>query len=250
MLRFLKQIVTLLAIAVLCVSCNGSAALSHNPWQVMSLPTEANILDLGFTQDLNHGWLVGSESTLMETADGGKNWQPRRLELGEQKYRFTSVSFAGQEGWIAGEPSILLHTTDEGKSWSRIPLSSKLPGAPNRIVALGAESAEMTTNVGAIYRTSDAGKTWKATVSEALGVVRNISRSADGKYVAVSANGSFFSTWEPGQPNWVGHNRSSSRRVQNMGFTPEGRLWMLARGGQLQFSSPSEADTWEKAQYP
>jgi photosystem II stability/assembly factor-like uncharacterized protein len=250
MLRFLKQIVTLVAIALVCVSCNQSGAVSQNPWQVMALPTEANILDLGFTQDLNHGWLVGSESTLMETVDGGKTWQPRQLELGEQKYRLTSISFAGDEGWIAGEPSILLHTTDAGKSWSRIPLSSKLPGAPNRIVALGADAAEMTTNVGAIYRTSDAGKTWKATVAEALGVVRNISRSADGKYVAVSANGSFFSTWEPGQPSWVGHNRSSSRRVQNMGFTPEGRLWMLARGGQLQFSQPQDLDTWEKAQYP
>ena len=38
-------------------------------------------------------------------------------------YRFTSISFSGDEGWIVGKPAILLHTTDAGKSWERIPLS-------------------------------------------------------------------------------------------------------------------------------
>jgi photosystem II stability/assembly factor-like uncharacterized protein len=248
--RFLKQIVILLAIALLCASCSKVPSLSDNPWQALTLPTQANIQDIGFMEDLNHGWLVGSDSTILETTDGGNTWQPKTLELGDQKYRFTSVSFAGSEGWVTGEPSILLHTTDAGKSWSRIPLSSKLPGAPNTIVALGPNSAEMTTNVGAIYRTSDSGKNWKAMVSEAVGVVRNISRSADGKYVAVSAKGSFYSTWEPGQDAWVPHNRNSSRRVENMGFAQDGRLWMLARGGQIQFSAPEDKEAWEEAQYP
>lgn len=30
-------------------------------------------------------------------------------------YRFTSISFAGDEGWIVGKPAILLHTTDGGE---------------------------------------------------------------------------------------------------------------------------------------
>lgn len=249
--RFLKQIVILLAVALLCASCGSKIpVVSNNPWQVLTLPTEANLLDIGFAEDLNHGWVVGTNSTLLETNDGGDHWESRTLELGDQKYRFTSVSFAGKEGWIVGEPSILLHTTDGGKSWSRIALSSKLPGAPNTILALGSNSAEMTTSVGAIYRTSDAGKTWKAMVAQAVGVVRNISRSPDGKYVAVSAKGNFFSTWEPGQEAWQPHNRNSSRRVQNMGFTEDGRLWMLARGGQLQFSSLEDKESWDEAQYP
>jgi len=214
------------------------------------VPTNANLEDIDFGDNFQHGWLVGSNSTILETTDGGQTWQPKGLDLGDQKYLFSSVSFADSEGWIAGQPSILFHTSDAGSSWSSVPLSEKLPGNPKTIVALGPQSAEMTTDIGAIYRTTDGGKNWKAMVQEAVGVLRNIARSPDGKYLAVSAKGNFYSSWEPGQDAWEPHNRNSSRRVQNMGFGQDGRLWMLARGGQIQFTNPEKPDEWEEAQYP
>jgi len=224
--------------------------VSYNPWKIISVPTDSNLLDIAFTNNPQHGYLVGSNATLLETNDGGNTWKPITLQLDEQKYRFDSVSFAGKEGWIAGEPGLLLHTTDEGASWSRIPLSEKLPGSPIAVKALADNTAEMATDVGAIYKTTDGGKNWKAQVESAVGVVRNLERSADGKYIAVSAKGSFYSTWEPGQDAWVPHNRNSSRRVENMGFTENGQLWLLARGGQVQFSDPTKPEEWQKAKYP
>ncbi|MEQ8467070.1 photosynthesis system II assembly factor Ycf48 [Coleofasciculus sp. E1-EBD-02] len=250
-MKTLKRILIVFAIACLCVSCKYAEPLSYNPWELVSLPTQETLRDIGFTDNPSHGWLVGSNSTLLETTDGGETWQEKVLDVGdENKYRFTSVSFADDEGWIVGEPSILLHTTDGGVSWVRIPLSEKLPGDPNTILALGPKSAEMTTTIGAIYQTQDGGKTWKAQVEEAVGVLRNISRSNDGKYVAVSARGNFYSTWEPGQSAWEQHERSSSKRLQNMGFTEDGRLWGLARGGMLQFSGSEDLEAWEEPIYP
>lgn len=245
-----QRVAALLAVVFLCLACSKVTAISQNPWQVVSTPTDANLMDIAFTSNPMHGWLVGSRATLLETTDGGETWQARELDLGDKKYRLNSVSFSGEEGWIVGEPALLLHTDDEGKTWSRIPLSEKLPGSPNTIVALGPQSAEMTTDVGAIYKTTDGGQNWKALVQQAFGVLRNISRSPDGKYVAVSANGSFYSTWEPGQDAWVPYNRNSSRRVQNMGFTKDGGLWMLARGGQVQFTDPQDPQKWLEAEYP
>lgn len=247
-----QRAVTLLAVLLLCVSCRNSylPSMSYNPWQQVALPTSVTLQDIGFTEDLMHGWLVGSDATILETKDGGETWEPKTLDLDGEKVRLTSVSFSGDEGWMVGIPSILLHSTDAGSSWSRIPLSYKLPGNTESILALGPESAEMTTDVGAIYRTTDAGKTWKAMVKEAVGVLRNISRAADGKYVTVSANGNFYSTWSPGEDAWEPHNRNSSRRVQNMGFGKDGRLWMLARGGQIQFTKPDNFEEWEPAIYP
>ena len=248
--KILKQTLTLLTIGILCVSCSHITPLATNPWQTLQLPTQSNLQDLAFTSNPQHGWVVGSDATILETNDGGKNWENRKLELDSDKYRFTSISFKGDEGWMVGEPAILLHTNDAGKSWDRLSLSSKLPGIPATILALGKNSAEMTTNIGAIYQTNDLGKNWKSLVTQAVGVFRTISRSAEGKYVAVSAKGNFYSTWAPGQETWEPHNRNSSRRVSSMGFTNDGRLWMLARGGQLQFSNPTAVDKWEDEVFP
>jgi photosystem II stability/assembly factor-like uncharacterized protein len=248
--KILQRTVTLIAIAFFCVSCSHIQSLASSPWATMQLPTKSNLQDLAFTKDLNHGWVVGSDASILETRDAGKTWEPRALDLDSDKYRFTSIDFSGDEGWIVGTPSILLHTNDTGKTWERIALSSKLPGTPTLITAVGNKSAEMTTDIGAIYTTTDAGKHWKALVNQAVGVFRTIDRSQDGKYVAVSAKGNFYSTWEPGQEAWTGHNRNSSRRVSAMGFDRSGGLWMLARGGQLQFSQPSNPEDWENEVFP
>ena len=250
LLNRLKQILILLVVSLFCISCSQVPSTSNNPWQLISLPTESTFADVAFTDDSNHGWLVGTKASLFETNDGGETWEEKIIDFGEEKVSFTAVSFDGQEGWIVGEPSVLLHTDDGGTNWSRIALSERLPGLPYGIVAEGAQSAEMVTNLGAIYKTTDGGRTWKALVEGAVGVARNISRSPEGKYVAVSARGNFYSTWEPGDTEWTPHQRTSSRRLQNMGFLDDGRLWLLARGGQIQFSQPEEFEEWDEVIYP
>ncbi len=242
--------VTAVLVAIAVVFCTGCAnaylsSLEQSPWDVLHLPNDVTPLDIAFTDDRDHGWIVGKKSSLLETTDGGETWTLQSLDLGNQNYNLTSVSFSGDEGWVVGEPSIMLHTTDGGESWSQVALSDQLPGTTYTVTALGQDSAEMTTNVGAIYRTNDAGQNWRAMVQEAVGVLRNISRSPEGEYVSVSARGNFYSTWQPGDAAWTQHNRTSSKRLQNMGFGSNSGLWLLARGGVVQFSDSVESEeTW------
>ncbi len=250
-LAFVLVITLAFALTIFSTPVIAAQNLQPETWHKVELPTKATLIDIAFSgSNPDSGWLVGTDGTLLETKDGGTTWEPRNLELGGGIYRFVSVSFVGDEGWIAGKPALLLHTEDGGKSWNRIGLSSRLPGDPALIKALDANSAEMATDVGAIYRTADKGQNWKALVTQAVGTIRNLYRAPDGRYIAVSAKGNFYSTWSPGDDAWTQHNRNSSRRVQKMGYTPDGRIWMLNRGGQLQFSKSTTVESWEKPQYP
>ncbi|MEO0886135.1 MAG: YCF48-related protein, partial [Cyanobacteria bacterium J06648_10] len=190
-----KKGITFVLVALLATSCGNVflADTETNPWEVIALPTEASISDVAFAGDGEHGWLVGSRTTLLESTDAGKTWDPRILELGDQNYTFTSIDFEGDEGWLIGQPSIMLHTTDGGTSWSNIPLDPQLPGQPLLVTATGRDSAELATDIGAIYLTKDGGQQWKGLVQSAVGVVRNMTRNSDGRYVAVSSRGNFYS---------------------------------------------------------
>lgn len=46
-------------------------------------------------------------------------------------------------------------------------------------------------------------------------------------------------TWSPGDSYWQPHNRPAGRRVQNMGWTDDSRLWETSRGGELYFAKDS-----------
>ncbi|RRT81093.1 hypothetical protein B296_00005559 [Ensete ventricosum] len=60
-----------------------------------------------------------------------------------------------------------------GESWERIPLSAELPGDMVYIKATGEKSAEMVTDEGAIYVTSNRGYNWKAAVQETVSATLN-----------------------------------------------------------------------------
>ncbi|XP_047318239.1 photosystem II stability/assembly factor HCF136, chloroplastic [Impatiens glandulifera] len=233
-------------------------------WERVFLPIDPGVvlLDIAFVpDDPNHGFLLGTRQTILETKDRGNSWFPRSIASAEEEdfnYRFNSISFKGKEGWIVGKPAILLYTSDAGETWQRVPLSSQLPGDLVYIQATGDKGAEMVTDEGAIYVTSNGGYNWKASVQETVsatlnrtvssgisgasyytGTFNTVNRSPDGRYVAVSSRGNFYLTWEPGQPYWQPHNRAVARRIQNMGWRADGGLWLLVRGGGLYLSKGS-----------
>ena len=256
MSRFFSSAVNLLLVLVLGVSLSGCVSTrlptaTSSPWQSQDLDTQANPLDIAFT-DQKHGFLVGSNRMIRETNDGGAHWNERSLDLpDEENFRLISIDFNGDEGWIAGEPGLLMHTDDGGQNWTRLFLDTKLPGEPYLITALSRHSAELATNVGAVYETNDDGVSWEANVTDAAGAVRDLRRGVDGSYVSVSSLGNFYATWQPGDAVWKVHQRVSSQRLQSIGFQPDGRLWMVARGAQIRLNDkPGDLESWSKAIIP
>ena len=245
-------------------------------WEIIDLPLEPGVilLDIAFVpDDPKRGFLLGTRQTILETTDGGKTWDFKSIPEGSDEdvnYRFNSISFSGKEGWIVGKPAILLHTTDGGENWERVGLSPRLPGAPVLITATGSSGqAELVTDEGAIYLTTNAACDWKAAVEETIsgtlnrtvssgvqgasyytGTLSTIARNNDGDYIGLSSRGNFYMTWSPGQSYWQPHNRASGRRVQSMGWRPDGGIWELTRGGGIYFSNtdalPEEDDDFSE----
>ncbi len=260
--RTFGHVLTSLSLLGLLSACSGIKVADQVPWVAVPLSTDADLLDVVFTDDQT-GWLVGSQTSVFKTQDGGKTWQPaftqplkgdvlnedgQRTEL---KARFISVDFTadGREGWIAGKPRLVLHTQDGGKSWFAIPLNKRIEGNPIKIIAFAAGTAEMVMDTGFVFKTTNGGKVWRALTPTSAGGIRNVDRLADGSYVAVSVRGSSYLTWKPGDQNWQLRERESSRRIQNLVFVNETQGWMLNSGGEVQGTQDS-GKTWSKPYTP
>ncbi len=247
-----------LLVAFLVLGLGGCASTrlpfaSSSPWKEVELNTQANPLDIAFVNE-NKGFLVGTNRLILETNDGGDTWNERVLDLNaEENFRLISIDFLGDEGWIAGQPGLVLHTNDAGKNWTRLFLGNKLPGDPYLIKTLGADSAELATSAGAVYQTKDSGVSWEGRVldASASGGIRDLRRGKDGSYVSVSSLGNFFATLSPDQETWQPHQRASSKRVQSVGYQPNGELWMLSRGAEIRLNEESgDVESWSKPIIP
>jgi len=258
MKKFLLSFPNLLLTALLCFVLSGCSSTGvklsgDSPWETIQFEDQANTLDIDFI-DENKGFLVGSNRLIMETNDGGKSWEKRSLDISsEENFRLLDIDFKGEEGWLIGQPSLVMHTTDAGQSWTRLSLGNKLPGQPFLVTTVGNNTAELATTAGAIYQTKDSGESWEAKVVDASGSggVRDLRRTKDGNYVSVSSLGNFFSTLQKDNDTWVAHQRASSKRVQSIGFNPEGNLWMLSRGAEIRFNEDQQdLESWTKPIIP
>ncbi|AAP99373.1 MULTISPECIES: photosynthesis system II assembly factor Ycf48 [Prochlorococcus] len=234
-----------------CVTTTRIPVQSSSPWEEIELANDDNPLDIAFVDD-NHGFLVGANRLILETTDGGSTWEERDLDIpAEENFRLMSIDFKEDEGWIVGQPNLVLHSEDAGKNWTRLSLGSQLPGNPYLITTLDTSSAELATTAGAVYRTTDGGKNWEGRVAEASGGVRDLRRKEDGTYVSVSSLGNFFVTLDKTDQAWQSHQRASSKRVQTLGFKPDGQLWMLSRGAEIRLNDASgDYESWSKPIIP
>ena len=258
MKKFVSSIPNLLLSVLLCFVLSGCSSTvvklsEESPWETIQFEDQANTLDIDFINE-NKGFLVGSNRLIMETNDGGKSWEKRSLDISsDENFRLLDIDFKGEEGWLIGQPSLVMHTVDEGQSWTRLSLGNKLPGQPFLITTIDKNIAELATTAGAIYQTKDSGESWEAKVVDASGSggVRDLRRTSDGSYVSVSSLGNFFSTLQKDSDNWVAHQRASSKRVQSIGYSPEGNLWMLSRGAEIRFNEDNQdLESWTKPIIP
>ena len=191
--------------------------ISHDgghSWKRMFEPTGIPSATLGYTLqslefiDSRTGWASGS--CLIATHDGGETWE--RLELPEWmdnirvKFQTPSIGYAaGRAGFCNRDRSrcntslAVYKTIDGGKKWKLSFRDRKLT-IPWDIIAIDENVAMMIGDGRRLFRTQNAGKSWKIVLQQDHGSM-SISTSPNGRFWLFGTNSIRFSddlglTWQ------------------------------------------------------
>ncbi len=142
----LRSICSLLLIPLLLtLGCSDTAKQTRGEWKtVLKGDWRAHLNDVHFISE-THGWTVGnstgvaasdnvdddkqtyaqgSESIILHTTDGGKNWKKQNSGIFGKP--LNKVHFQDNyHGWSVGEEGTLIHTDDGGKTWKKLDTSTK-----------------------------------------------------------------------------------------------------------------------------
>lgn len=183
----------------------------NGDWKTGRVETSESVLDLVCT-DQGDLWVSASFSTLLQSKDGGENWNETSQD---EDLIYTQLAFPdGQTGYAFGEFGIISKTEDAGLTWQQIegpnpeyyPLSAYFANASEGWTAgLG----------GSIFYTDDGGLSWTRESNESKAPLYRITEVGSNIF-AIGNYGTFLSrrpdgTWRAvvsGGPKTTGYLRA------------------------------------------
>lgn len=142
---------------------NSNGIPNENPLYSTRNPFE--IYHIKFYDSLN-GWIGGSYTGLINTTDGGLNWNTKQINWDSDPVHdnIVDINFSNSlDGWaVAGEQRIFVsHSTDGGKIWK----TNRLTQLTKSLTAISISAADpahifIGEKSGYLIKSSDSGKTW------------------------------------------------------------------------------------------
>jgi photosystem II stability/assembly factor-like uncharacterized protein len=207
--------------------------------------------------DASHGWVYGEGGVLYATQDGGATWSRQRVPT---RHLLLGSSFIdARTGWLSGGGLTILSTTDGGTTWRagtvyaaadsspvqagpRVqqkgtePARPDVPFRPQRLNAVSFVDAETGWAVGAggaIYATTDGGRTWRprrSGVGSDLTDVKFLDRSEGW---AVGGDGTVLHTTDGGVVWTEERRRTTEHALERLFFIGRARGWAVGFGGTV-----------------
>jgi photosystem II stability/assembly factor-like uncharacterized protein len=235
------------AIFLLLLLCAQAIA---GQWTKQPSGTLAWLRDIYFT-DRDHGWIVGSDGTILKTVDAGDQWAAIKKFTTDTilRVRFTDAA----NGWLLCERNVysrgrnatsyLLHSTDGGETWNQIEFTQ---GGRERMTTLVFSSDGRGTafGEGGVFYELQPDSTWK----KRLSVVRHLLLAGavndDGNGAIVGGGGTALFTRDGGQ-SWDDGTVTGTQptRLNAIFFTNPKLAWAVGSGGSI-YTSVSGGKTW------
>ena len=178
--------------------------------------------------DGRHAWAVGSDGTILATADSGASWQPRTSNTTQD---LGSVGFVdAQRGWAVGRNGTILATTDGGASWQPQTSAEALAS----VGFVDAQRGWVVGGNGTILATADGGASWEPQTSDTAEHLLCVAFVDAQRGWAVGLNGTILATTDGGA-SWEPRASNTTEDLLSVGFVDAQRGWVV--GASPEFST-------------
>ncbi len=217
---------------------------------------ESHLQDVHFI-DAQHGWTVGSEALILHTADSGKTWTKKEIEM-ERPINLWNIYFYDENvGFITGVRGTIFKTEDAGKTWERktalnesrlrdgqpVPLRRRLTDTWMISEQIGFTVGENSTFI----KTTDGGENWIGTGRRvAVGYTR---QNLEKIFFASPTHGwivGFFGTIKhtaDGGETWKIQNSDVDYNLKGIHFVDPNTGWIVGQEGMILHTQDGGA-TW------
>ncbi|MEI8080698.1 MAG: YCF48-related protein, partial [Actinomycetes bacterium] len=196
-----------------------------NFWFTSMLGTNATYYSASFV-DANHGWLAGSNGTIMRTADAGASWESQASGITNWRgIHFTDAN----NGWVVGDGGQIQHTTN-GVDWA--PQTSGTTVQLNGVWFTDNLNGCAVGNNGTVLNTTNGGATWvirPSTVTQSLNAVWFANASTGW---AVGASGVILKTTSGGN-SWNAQSTPTAQTLLAVRGVSQLGVWVSGNAGAM-----------------
>ncbi len=185
--------------------------------------------------------VVGRDSTLLHSRDGGQSWQRHEFS---GFHSFIDVTSCPDGSFVAldTEAGVWI-SADRGSNWQRQPLKTD-----ETVQAVTCSPDGRLWVVGSfttIFQSPDLGKTWSSHSFDIDAILNGIQFFDDRQGVAVGEFGTFLTTKDGGE-NWSqDYSMPDEFYPEGMHFTDPKHGWVVGLGGMVLHTGDGGA-TWDK----
>lgn len=201
-------------------------------WSQIKSPVDVTLTGISFSSQTN-GWIVGHESTILQTMDGGETWIINRYKPEEERF-YMSVNFVSpQLGYVLGTDGELWVTEDAGETWNMTLLSVE-DWYQNHLFAIEQidNASLVVSERGGVFYSKDSLTDWQVVPSPYEGSFFGVNKLAN-HFVAFGMSGNLYLI-DSGTLEWKKVDTETDQFLLDSAITSDAKkLLVVGRGGTI-----------------